>query len=202
MRSGKEANRRSVFLNVPFDPTYEPLFIALISVLVALGRVPRSVLEAPERGDGRLVRILNLIRSCPVSIHDLSRVELPARFNMPFELGIAFALSRIERRHKFILLEAKRHRLQQTLSDVNGIDPGIHGATIKGVISCALDRLGKPYGNPDLKTVARIHRQLWKITSSLKRTHGRTNIYSRSIFGELVAGANRLARKEGLISLD
>ncbi len=200
MRSGREANRRSVFLNVPFDQGYEPLFVALISALVALGRVPHSVLEVPEHGDGRLVRILHLIRSCPVSIHDMSRVGLPVRFNMPFELGIAVALSRIEGRHKFIVLEARRHRLQQTLSDANGIDPGIHEATVRGVISCALSHLGKPHGNPDPKTVVRIHRQLWKTTSFLKATHGRANIYSRSIFGELVAGANRLATKEGLIA--
>lgn len=199
MRSGRADRGRSVFLNFPFDQGYEPLFVALISSLVALGRVPHSVLEVPEHGDGRLVRILRLIRSCSVSIHDLSRVGLPARLNMPFELGIAVALSRVERRHKFIILEAKRHRLQQTLSDANGIDPGIHGATVRGTISCVLSHLGKPRGNPDPRSVARIHRQLWKTTPFLKRMHGRTNIYSRSIFGELVVGANGLARKEGLI---
>jgi hypothetical protein len=199
MRSGRNERRRSVFLNVPFDQGYEPLFVALMSSLVALGRVPHSVLEVPEHGDGRLARILQLIRSCPVSIHDLSRVGLPVRFNMPFELGIAVALSRIEGRHKFIMLEARRHRLQQTLSDANGIDPGTHGANVKGIISCVLSHLGKPRGNPDPRTVAHIHRQLWKTTPFLKRTHGRANIYSRSIFGELVVGANRLARKEGLL---
>ncbi len=123
MKSGREANRRGVFLNVPFDQDSEPQRVALVSALAALGRTPRSVLEVPEQGDGRLVRIFGLMRQCPVSIHDLSRVELPVRFNMPFELGIAFALSRLERSHKFVLLEAKRHRLQKTLSDVNGIDP-------------------------------------------------------------------------------
>jgi hypothetical protein len=200
MRPRRGANRQSVFLNVPFDQGYEPLFVALISSLVALGRVPHSVLEVPEHGDGRLFRILHLISSCPVSIHDLSRVGLPVRFNMPFELGIAAALSRIEGRHKFIMLEAKRHRLQQTLSDANGIDPGIHGATVRGVISCVLSSLGKPGGNPDPRTVARIHGQLWKTTPFFKKIHGRANIYSRSIFGELVTGAYNLAKKEGLIT--
>jgi hypothetical protein len=95
MRPPRELRRRSVFLNVPFDESYEPLFVALISALVALGRIPRCVLELPEMGSGRLARILQLIRSCSISIHDLSRVGLPVRFNMPFELGIAVALSRI-----------------------------------------------------------------------------------------------------------
>jgi len=98
MRSRGEANRRSVFLNVPFDKGYESLFVSLISALVSLGRVPHCVLEVPDPGIGRLPRILRLIRSCPVSMRDLSRVGLPVRFNMPFELGIAVALSRIERR--------------------------------------------------------------------------------------------------------
>jgi hypothetical protein len=200
MRSKREASRRSVFLNVPFDESYEPLFVALISALVALGRTPRSVLEVPEQGDGRLVRILRLIRSCPVSIHDLSRVGLPVRFNMPFELGIAVALARADKKHKFILLEAERHRLQKTLSDVNGIDPGIHGATVRGVISCVLSLLGKQRVNPYPKQVAHIHRQLWKTVPFLKRNHGRSNIYSRAIFDELVAGAFTLAKKEGLIA--
>ncbi len=199
MKSGREAKRLSVFLNVPFDKEYEPLFVALISALAALGRTPRSVLEVPDRGDGRLARIFGLMRQCPVSIHDLSRVELPARFNMPFEIGIAFALSRIGRSHKFVLLEAKQHRLQKTLSDVNGIDPGIHHAAVKGVISCVLSHLGKPQGNPDAKTVARIHRQVWKTIPAFKTIHGRTNIYSRSIFTELVEAATRLAKKEDLV---
>jgi hypothetical protein len=200
MISGQEVNRHNVFLNVPFDQGYEPLFVALICALVALGRAPRSVLEVPEQGEGRLTRIFGLMRECPVSIHDLSRVQLPVRFNMPFELGIAVALSRIGASHKFIVLEARRHRLQKTLSDLNGIDPGIHGATVRGVISCALSHLGKPHGNPDPEIVARMHRRLWRLIPLLKTTHGRSNIYSRSIFGELVEGASTWARKEGIIA--
>ena len=200
MRSKSEANQRSVFLNVPFDQSYESLFVALITTLVALGRTPRSVLEVPEQGDGRLARIFQLMRSCPVSIHDLSRAGKPARFNMPFELGVAVALARIYRNHDFIMLEAKRHRLQKTLSDLNGIDPGIHNGTVRGVISCILSHLGKPHGNPSLGQVEIIHRQLWKTVPFIKRAHGRTNIYSRAIFGELVEGAIQLAHKAGLIA--
>jgi hypothetical protein len=194
-----ETNRRSVFLNIPFDQSYEPLFVSLISTLVALGRVPRCVLEIPEHGEGRLARILELIRSCPVSLHDLCRVGVPVRFNMPFELGIAFTLSRIKGGHKFMILESTRFRLQKTLSDVNGIDPGIHNATVRGIVSCALAHLGSPGGNPDTNAVFRIRRNLWKTVPSLKKIHGRANIYSRPIFSELVTGATTLAKKEGLI---
>jgi hypothetical protein len=199
MKPGEEARQQGVFLNVPFDRGYEVLFVALISSLVALGRVPRSVLELPDHGEGRLARILEMIRSCPVSVHDLSRVGRPVRFNMPFELGIAFALSRVAG-HKFVILESKRYRLQRTLSDVNGIDPGIHGARVSGIVSCVLSQLGKSSGNPELETVNRIYRQLWRTIPFIKKAHGRDNLYSRSIFSQLVSGANDLATKEGLIT--
>jgi len=48
MRNRGQGERRSVFLNVPFDQAYEPIFVALITSLVALGRNPRCVLEIPE----------------------------------------------------------------------------------------------------------------------------------------------------------
>lgn len=171
----------------------------MISAIVAIGRTPRCVLEVPEQGDGRLTRLLNLMRSCSVSLHDLSRVGLPVRFNMPFELGIAFALRRIEG-HKFVLLEAKRHRLQRTLSDLNGFDPGIHGRTSVGMISCILSSLGKPGRNPDLHQIQGIRRKLWKTVPFIKRNHRRTNIYSRAVFEEIVQAAILLARNEGLIA--
>jgi hypothetical protein len=41
-----------VFLNVPYDKQYAPLFVALIAGLVALGWAPRCALEA--RGRARL----------------------------------------------------------------------------------------------------------------------------------------------------
>jgi hypothetical protein len=132
MRSRREANRRGVFLNVPFDRGYERLFVALISALVSIGRVPHCVLEIPEQGTGRLARTFRLIQDCPASLHDLSRVGRPVRFNMPFELGLAVALSRMERRPKFIILESEQYRLQRTLSDLNGFDPGIHKSSVRG----------------------------------------------------------------------
>lgn len=83
---------QGVFLNVPYDTGYQPLFVTLVTSLVCLGQKPRSVIEIREQGDGRLRRIFDLMRACRVSIHDLSRVGRPARFNMPFELGLACAL--------------------------------------------------------------------------------------------------------------
>src|SRR5262245_19348009 len=107
-----------VFLNVPFDKNYEPYFLALIASVVAVGRVPRSVIELPELGLGRLSRLLTHIGGCDVSIHDLSRVGVPVRFNMPFELGLACAVASQAKSHAYILLERKPYRLDRTLSDI------------------------------------------------------------------------------------
>jgi hypothetical protein len=92
-----------VFLNVPYDKKFERLFLALISGISAFGLVPRATLEITT-SVRRLDRILDLIRRCEYSIHDLSRVEIDRgaprtpRFNMPFELGLSVAFEKKLRR--------------------------------------------------------------------------------------------------------
>lgn len=88
-----EPQPTSVFLNVPYDRQFVPLFLAYVSGVCTFGLTPRVALELPG-GARRLDRIVELILSCRYSFHDLSRVELdvrrPAtpRMNMPFELGL------------------------------------------------------------------------------------------------------------------
>src|SRR5215213_6502999 len=115
---------RHVFINVPFDAVYETLFVALVGTLIFLGQEPHCVLEVPEKGDGRLQRILDLMRQCRISVHDLSRVGAPVRFNMPFELGLACAL-KLEHPsiYDVFVLDAVEYRLDKTLSDYKGRDP-------------------------------------------------------------------------------
>lgn len=199
MPAHRKADGQSVFLNVPFDSSYEPLFIALICTLITIGRSPRCVLELPELGQGRLNRLVDLIQSCPISIHDLSRVGSPVRFNMPFELGLAVAMRRFLPSHSFIILEGKRFRLQKTLSDLNGFDPGIHNCSRTGIISCVLSALGSRYGNPTLLQVKQLATEVWKTACTLKKEHNRSSIYSRAIFIELVEVATLLAARQGLI---
>src|SRR5271157_2636986 len=89
----------NVFLNIPYDPGFESLYLAFIAGLCGFGLIPRAVLQIPG-SKRRLDRILSLIRRCKISFHDLSRVELDRnrpptpRFNMPFELGLAVALQK------------------------------------------------------------------------------------------------------------
>ena len=100
------ADGRAVFLNLPYHPSYERLFVAYITGITALGLAPRTALELTG-GARRLDRIRQLLEECRYSVHDLSylRLDPPAprtpRFNMPFELGVAYGHSRHnESRHE------------------------------------------------------------------------------------------------------
>src|SRR4051794_40371330 len=111
---------RSVFINAPFDQQYEPLFVTLVGSLVFLGQLPHCVLEVQETGQGRLARIFDLIGRCGMSFHDVSRVGTPARFNMPFELGLACAINLSTHKHDIVVMDSKPDGLDKTLSDYKG----------------------------------------------------------------------------------
>ena len=131
-------SKNAVFLNIPYDNRFRKLYLAYIVGLTHLGLEPRATLGIPG-GNSRLDRILDLIKSCRYSIHDLSRVELDRkapqvpRFNMPFELGLAVTWSQLyPGRHTWFVYEAEDRRLQKSLSDLNGVDPNIHDRTVEG----------------------------------------------------------------------
>lgn len=177
----------SVFLNVPFDPEYEPIFLALIVGLVTLGLKPRSVIEIPDGGQGRMERLFGLIRTCGASVHDLSRVTGPLpRFNMPFELGIAYALRQIDG-HSFYVFEEERYRLDKTLSDLRMIDPKIHEG--KGLIAlrCVYECF-KPAGRkPPVDIGTKIYESLDSSLDSLRQ--GSATVFNRISFESVIAEA-------------
>jgi hypothetical protein len=179
---------RSVFLNFPFDRSYEPVFIGLVAGLVALGLKPRSVIEIPEQGEGRMRRLFDLICSCGASIHDLSRVNTPVRFNMPFELGIAYALHQVTKpAHRFVVLERERHRLDRTLSDLKMLDPRIHRGSGHEALRCIYESFKPRQGAAPEQTGDRIYQRL---RANLDEYRGRqTTIFNRLSFEHLIADA-------------
>jgi hypothetical protein len=133
---------RNIFLNVPFDSDYAPLFDALVFAVTACGYRARCALEEDDSGDIRLDKLVRLIRECPRSIHDLSRIvlgnnELP-RFNMPFELGLALGAKRFGgRSHRYDRIKmvvAEPYKLPAYLSDLGGNDPDAHHSRPQDVI--------------------------------------------------------------------
>jgi hypothetical protein len=190
---------KGVFLNVPFDDRYEPLFITLIGVLVFLGQEPHCVLEVREKGEGRLARILELMQSCRISIHDLSRVSTPVRFNMPFELGIACALKLLRPfDYEVLVLDSKGYRLDKTLSDYKGRDPLIHHGTIDGLLACLFDAFTSANA-PHPREVRRGLDAFNRVAARLKRDVKSETLFRPSLFHSLVVAATNVATRLGFI---
>lgn len=89
----RQGGNPAVFINCPFDNDYQPLFDAMVFTILRCGFVPRCALELVDAAGTRIDKIVNIIRECPLGVHDISRTELDSgshlpRFNMPFELGL------------------------------------------------------------------------------------------------------------------
>jgi hypothetical protein len=186
MAVGRRSRKSDVFFNVPYDTEYEPLYLALIAGLTGLGLVPRCVLEIPSN-KARLDRILDLIKECGSSLHDLSRVKpsggIP-RFNMPFEAGLAVAWAQLSGKHRWFALEEKSFRIQKSLSDLNGFDPLIHGGTAAGVLRALVNAFGRPNYPVTAAHLQAILTPLQKVANDMKRK--KVDRYSRAAFLELV----------------
>lgn len=108
------------------------MLMAYVVALTRLGLKPRVALEVPGTKN-RIDRIIDLIRSCPYSIHDVSRLDVP-RFNVPFELGIAYLQER-SGNHVCYVFSQDYRMFQRCLSDLNGLDVAEHGAKPKKLMS-------------------------------------------------------------------
>lgn len=189
-----------VFLNVPYDKKFERLFLALISGISAFGLVPRATLEITT-SVRRLDRILDLIRRCEYSIHDLSRVEMDRgaprtpRFNMPFELGLAVAFEKASksRTRGWFVCESQSYRLAKSLSDLNGTDPFIHDGTIEGVFRELGNMFRRPGRQPSVQQMRTIYRKLRINLPAVLRQAGSGTPYTARVFRDLSVIASAAA---------
>lgn len=171
--------------------------MAFIAGVAAFGLVPRAVLEIPGP-DRRLNRIADLIHRCRYSFHDMSRVQLsgPAprvpRFNMPFELGLAVDRSlRAPASHQWFVFETLPHRLQRSLSDLNGTDPYVHGGTADGVLVQLSHALVRGPRQPELAEVRQVLRTVRRAARILRQDYG--SLFGARAFRELVFAATEAA---------
>ena len=196
----KRGRQESAFLNIPYDQQYESLYLAFIAGLCAFGLRPRATIEIPSTRR-RLERIVVLIRGCRYSFHDLSRVQLdrhsPAtpRFNMPFELGLAvgWALG-ANPKHEWFVFESKHHRLEKSLSDLNGTDPHVHDGTAHGVLRGLTNALTRKIHDPNLVELDAIYRDLNKAARELRLEMKGGSLFEARPFKQLVFIARRLAQ--------
>jgi hypothetical protein len=133
---------KNVFINVPFDDGYEPLFHAVIFAISDCGFVARCAREAQDGGETRIDKLCKIISECKFGIHDISRVQLDKksrlpRFNMPFELGLfCGAKSFVGKRPKIcLILDKEKYRYQKFLSDISGQDIQAHNNKPEEAIS-------------------------------------------------------------------
>jgi len=189
----------AVFLNTPYDPAYQPLFVTLVGTLVSLGLKPHCVLEIQEKGEGRLARIFHLLGSCGVSIHDLCRTGPPARLNMPFELGLACSLKLSGSPHEIVVLDSIDHRLDKTLSDYKGRDSWTHYNRCDQLVACLLDVFEVPNG-PDPAALRSAATWLRRSARQIARKYRTKTIFRAAPFRALVSTATQLAQERGFIT--
>ncbi len=186
------ASPKSVFLNIPYDARFENLFLAYIAATSAFGFVPRATLEIPF-SRRRLDRITDLIENCEYSIHDLSRVQLDRtrpstpRFNMPFELGLAVGIKtrRGKPEHAWVVFESQAHRIQKSLSDLNGTDVYIHGATTMGVFREFGNIFVRSHRQPSVQQMRAIYRVLRGSLKVVLRKAGQRSPFNARVFRDL-----------------
>jgi hypothetical protein len=157
-------------------------------------------LEVREKGDGRLARIVELMRQCRMSIHDLSRTGTPVRFNMPFELGLACSLKVANpSAYEVFVLDSRPYRIDKTLSDYKGRDPLVYGGTCDGMVACLLDTFVADV--PDAAALFRsAARDLRKSAQLLKHQMKAASMFRPALFRLVVAAATDIAIARGLIS--
>ena len=133
MKGGRPGE--GVFLNYPFDRSYEPILYAIVFTVCSAGLTPRSALETDDATENRLEKLFRIIRECRYGIHDISRTELDPvytlpRFNMPLELGIFLGAKRFggrqQKRKACLILARELYDHQKFLSDLAGQDVHAH----------------------------------------------------------------------------
>jgi hypothetical protein len=193
--------RDSAFLNIPYDSGYEDYLLAYIAGVAAFGLDPRATLEWTS-GERRLDRIFGLISECRYSFHDLSFVKLdrkhPAtpRFNMPFELGLVVGWQNAAPSgHEWFVFESSRHRLQKSLSDLNGTDPFIYGSTPEGILREIRNALVRHDMQPTAQQMQRTFDALKENgRESILQETGASSLFEARPFKELVVLARELAQ--------
>jgi hypothetical protein len=145
---GISYRKYQVFMNYPFDDTFEPTSRALTFAIVATGLLPVCALDLTTPDRPRLQTIVEAIDSCDLSVHDLSRAagygdENLARMNMPLEMGMALfhALRTQQESHRCAFFVPDAHTYQRFASDLAGLDPIVYDNKEEILVGRAFDWL-------------------------------------------------------------
>ena len=188
-----------VFLNIPYDPAFEHLYLAYFAGISGFGLVPHATLEIPG-SERRLDRILALLKKCSYSLYDLSRVQLDGhspstpRFNMPFELGLAVAWDKVgPKRHHWFVFETMQRRASKSLSDLGGTEVYIHSGSVSGVFRELCNAFVRQGRQPTVPPMWRVYRDLRRNLPSVMGRAGAANPFQARVFRDISVVAKRSA---------
>jgi hypothetical protein len=187
----RRSRLKTAFINLAYVDSNESLYLALIAGLAGFGLVPVAALHDPT-SNPQLSRIYTLIEESVISFHDLSYVTLDPpgpktpRFNMPFELGLAVAVSCSgNRQHRWFVLEKKRHRAAKSLSDISGANVQLHDGRAPSVLRAVSNALARHNPRPTIKQLEAIYADVRKKARSLKTVDGWSSVFLQAPFKEL-----------------
>lgn len=140
----------NVFINCPFDPTYNSLFEAIVFAIHDCGFIARCAREEDDSGNVRIIKIMKIINECKYGIHDISKADLDlstnlARFNMSLELGIFIGAQHYahkkdhNKEKKSLIMDIEQYRYQKFISDLSGHDIISHSNSSQGAITYIRD---------------------------------------------------------------
>jgi len=111
---------------------------------------------------------------------------------MPFELGLCVADgNRLgDQEQNWFVFEAMANRVKKSLSDLDGTDPKIHGATVRGVLSGLSNIFKRPGRQPTVPEMMQIYRALRKNQAAILREAGSNTLYSKRVFTDFCVVAS------------
>jgi hypothetical protein len=113
---------------------------------------------------------------------------------MPFELGLTIALERSSHPdHAWIVCETVAHRINRSLSDLDGTDAYIHGGTIAGVFRELRNAFVGSSRQPTVRQMTQIYRVLRAEFKNVLHRTGAQDAFSASVFKELCVLASTAA---------
>lgn len=178
------------FINMPYAPRYEAVYLAFIAGLAGFGMAPTAAVKDPS-SRFQLDRIFNLVAESDYSFHDLSHMSLDRvkprtpRFNMPFELGLAVAIARLKNpNHQWFVFDTEPYRVTKALSDLGGVTVRVHDRSPDSILRCLVNALDREGRKPSFRELQTIFAAVQRVARQLKRNLGR-DLFDARPFGEL-----------------
>jgi hypothetical protein len=182
-----------VYLNLPCEPDFSELLLAYIAGLAVRGLRPRTALEITG-GERRLDRIVDLVRQCNYSVHDLTPPFGGPRLNMAFELALAVGYQRTHPdSHTWFVFETRRGRIERTLSDLNGSDIFIHQGKPARLFSELNNAFVRSKRQPSMSEMRRMLADMKDALPAILQRSGSKTPFTARVFADLRVLAAKLS---------